>query len=140
MTTLNRRSFITTAAIAPLAGVAMAGNFNEDDNLELLDAIHNHTGLSLDELADWFDGIPTAMLEKIMYNVLTAPVEKWSYQQTILATMSVKVCEIPDTNIAPNQAYNVRQVVLKGNRAAIKKIVGGYISSGCAPGVLGEFS
>lgn len=140
MTHLNRRSFIAAAAVAPLAGVAYASASNEDENLKLMKAFSKHSGLSLDDVADWFEGVPTPILAHIMQNARMAPAQKWTYSSTYSAALSVKSTEAWSQGSNPNQVFCARQLERKGDRDAIRRVLECYTSSGTGAGILGEFA
>ena len=121
---LTRRSLLAAAATTPLVALPVAASaFDKTDTTDLILAIGHHTGLSLNDLAHWFKGIDPDTIGQIMFNILKAPIKIWSYEQTRSAVTAVKTGEIFKDRMRaenPTLPHTLRQIALRGDRAAMK--------------------
>ena len=138
---MKRRAFLTaigastaipalaTPPTAALLGVALA--YDDQDTTCSLIAIRRHTGLSLDDLSDWFEGVPSHVLAHIASNVLNAPIVPWSKRQTWTTVHAFKAGEVFAVRSGRNRLtdYCERQIRMRADKAEMARVLGFFTSS-----------
>lgn len=121
-------AFATTPLVA-LLGVAVA--YDDQVATSSLTAIRKHTGLSLDDLSDWFEGVPSDVLAQISSNVLNAPIVPWSKGQTWTTVHAFKVGEVFASRDDRNRLaeYCERQIRLRADKAEVARVLGYFTNS-----------
>ncbi|MBV1865823.1 MAG: hypothetical protein KUG74_15510 [Rhodobacteraceae bacterium] len=119
---MKRRHFITAATAAPLAGVTsnLITRVDSEKKLDATIAIGKRTGISIDDLVGWFEGVD---VERIAENVMKPPTITWGRDVTRAALSAFKAGEILPPNNAknPNANFAEAQIRMKADRATAKK-------------------
>lgn len=129
---MNRRNFIYAAAATPLAALpCVASAYSDQVTTNSLIAIKKHTGLSLDDLSDWFEGVPSNMLAHISSNVLNAQIVTWNKGQTWTTVHAFKAGEVFAARNGRNRLadYCERQIRMRADKAEMARVLGYFTSS-----------
>ena len=95
-----------------------------ESEYELLLRIHRLTGLCLNEIGIWFEGVD---VERIVANIEAEPIQKWSGQQTHAAIQSLYASEnLSGGEGAPIRGYVSAQIKLKGDQDTIRRMLTVY--------------
>jgi len=141
---LTRRALLAAAATTPLVALPVAASGADGSEIKALTIVlADHTGLSLDDLACWFKGLSPDTLRRIQENIHAAPGKKWTYDQTFAAVVAINTGEIFQGRMKaknPTLPYALRQIALKGNRAALKANLSYFKDIEDYDGVLMEFA
>lgn len=118
---MERRAFMTAIAATPLAAAGAA--IDEDAQLDAILAIHDRTGVSIDDLVDWLEGVD---VERISQNVKKAPSIVWGPVRTRAAVSSFKSGEILGTGADPSAKFSEAQIRMKADPATLKKYLANF--------------
>lgn len=128
----TRRSFVAAAAATPLAALPVSATTRPHDHQQEIDnlvAIADHTGLSMDDLADWFRGLHSDVTTQIANNAIDARVRVWEKRQTFSAVLGFKAGEVFQSDPNPLASYCERQIRLRGDREEVKRVLSFYSKS-----------
>lgn len=119
---MDRRAFISAAAIVPFGGVIMANEVDKEVHLDHMIAIADHTGIAVDDLYDWFRGVD---LTQIVENMTAKPSITWSTEQTTAALTGYKAMQTMghDQPLNPLTRLTEAQFRLKADRAEVKRFI-----------------
>jgi hypothetical protein len=124
---MKRRSFIAASATAPLIALPLAASpYSDQQHLEHLFAISRQTGLSPENLVEWFQGVD---LTRVVENVERAPAIKWGPVRTRSAIQTYKWGEIMTDN-NPTQDYLESQIRRKADMDAAARCLSNFTNSG----------
>jgi hypothetical protein len=124
---MKRRSFIAASATVPLIALPVAASpYSGQKHLEHLLTISRQTGLSPEDLADWFQGVD---LTRVVENVEKSPGLRWGPVRTRSAIQTYKWGEIM-TDINPTQNYLETQIRRKADMDAAARCLTNFTDSG----------
>lgn len=129
---MKRRAFISAVTATPLVALPIDAAVNDEQAAtDSLIAIRKHTGLSLDDLSDWFEGIPSDVLAHIASNALNARIVTWSKGQTYVTVHAFKAGEVFASRGDRNRLaeYCERQIRLRADKAEVARVLGYFTNS-----------
>ncbi|SLN63913.1 hypothetical protein ROA7450_03359 [Roseovarius albus] len=119
---MKRRGFLLGSAVAPTAIFAAQATTDPDKELDAILSIAKHTGLSIDDLVDWLEGVD---VERIAQNVKKPPSIKWDQYNTHSSMQAVYAGTALSlkANTFPGRGYLIAQLRAKGDRQKMRQMM-----------------
>jgi hypothetical protein len=129
----TRRAFVRATAATPLAALPVAGfaqpEHDDEDMLDFLIALANHTGLTFDDLHSWFSGISSEVVGRVVVNARAASLPRWNKETTHSAVIGFKASETFAKTKSPLATYCDRQIRIRADMDEVRAVLSNFSTS-----------